>query len=335
MPGHDWNGNGKTDAFDHFMDMKVMSSASNDDSDDLDLDIDIDDANEIADNDIDLHRAAVASALRNAQTNKAKRTESASTPQEAQASFQDELKKNMRTPEIVRQENAERERSFAMWEAKRTLETIKKILLQKVQNAEYTKKNGVTSVSCLCNIDHRYLRKKSYDNGEQLRQDRKKSFILRDPNLIYRTWDVFDVEPKYSSEYNSFMSALREIASKENISIETVINNGKNEIYKFPSTTERIYGYAQLCVRATTIIATDPNHKQSEELQANESTSVESMPFQAKQEDNESTITKSFLCIALCVLAFIICIIADMGKFGMALVMIGAAVLGFYIMRKK
>ena len=25
MPGFDWNGNGKSDAFDHFMDMKVIS----------------------------------------------------------------------------------------------------------------------------------------------------------------------------------------------------------------------------------------------------------------------------------------------------------------------
>lgn len=25
MPGFDWNGNGKLDAFDHFMDMKVIS----------------------------------------------------------------------------------------------------------------------------------------------------------------------------------------------------------------------------------------------------------------------------------------------------------------------
>ena len=28
MPGFDWNGNGKRDAFDRFMDMKVMSEVS-------------------------------------------------------------------------------------------------------------------------------------------------------------------------------------------------------------------------------------------------------------------------------------------------------------------
>lgn len=30
MPGIDWNGNGKTDSFDHFMDHKVMSETSKD-----------------------------------------------------------------------------------------------------------------------------------------------------------------------------------------------------------------------------------------------------------------------------------------------------------------
>lgn len=30
MPGFDWNGNGKKDSFDHFMDNKVMSETSKD-----------------------------------------------------------------------------------------------------------------------------------------------------------------------------------------------------------------------------------------------------------------------------------------------------------------
>lgn len=61
MPGFDWNGNGKTDAFDHFMDMKV-SSSSTDDSMDIDSDVNID-AEEVS-GDIDYHRAAVASSLK-------------------------------------------------------------------------------------------------------------------------------------------------------------------------------------------------------------------------------------------------------------------------------
>lgn len=50
-------------------------------------------------------------------------------------------------------------------------------------------------------------------------------------------------------------------ASKENITIEPILLNGKNGVYLFPSTQDRIFGYTQLCVKATTIIAVDPNYK--------------------------------------------------------------------------
>lgn len=325
MPGFDWNGNGKSDAFDHFMDMEVMSSSSSDDSDEIDIDTDTDDD----DTDYTLISSSrtAYSSTGSYSTTKTSGTQS--------SSFQDELKKNMRTPETVRQENAERERSSAMWEAQRTLETIKKLLLHKVQNAEYVKQNGVTSASCTCDINHRYLRKRSYNNGDQLRENQKKSFLFRDPNLIYRTWDVFDVEPKYVSEYNSFMSALREIAAKENIEIEPVLLNGKNGVYAFPSTQDRIFGYTQLCVRATTIIAVDPNYKPpSTETQTQVPKATEAKTTQTKQDDNATTIVKSVLCVAICLIAFAICLSGGIGKLGMGLLMIGAAILGYFIMKK-
>lgn len=325
MPGFDWNGNGKSDAFDHFMDMEVMSSSSSDDSDELDMDIDTD--NDDTDYTVTSSLRTSCGSTGSFGTSQASGTTS--------SSFQDELKKNMRTPETVRQENAERERSSAMWEAKRTLDTIKKILLHKVQSAEYTKQNGVTSVSCTCDIDHRYLRKRSYNNGDQLRENQKKSFLFRDPNLIYRTWDVFDVEPKYLSEYNGFMSALREIAAKENITIEPVLLNGKNGVYAFPSTQDRIFGYTQLCVRATTIIAIDPNYKPTTtETQTQAPKATETKTTQTKQDDNATTIVKSVLCVTVCLIAFAICLSGGIGKLGMALIMIGAAVLGYFIMKK-
>jgi len=332
MPGFDWNGNGKSDAFDHFMDMKVMSSSSSSDSDEFEVDTDVDDT----DDDIDLHRAAVASSLRSVYNSASGDSHTTTTTVGTQStSFQDELKKNMRTPETVRQENAERERSSAMWEAQRILDTIKKLLLNKVQNAEYVKQNGITSVSCTCDIDHRYLRKRSYNNGDQLRENQKKSFLFRDPNLVYRTWDVFDVEPKYASEYNNFMAALRELASKENITIEPILLNGKNGVYPFPSTQDRIFGYTQLCVRATTIIAVDPNYKETHtESQTPKTSTAEAKTTQAKQDDNATTIVKSVLCVGVCILGFAICLSADIGKLGMALVMIGAAILGYFIMKK-
>lgn len=334
MPGFDWNGNGKSDAFDHFMDMKVMTSSSGNDSDELEIDTDIDDSNDGTDDDIELHRASLASSLRSVY-NSASGDSHMTTGGIQSTSFQDELKKNMRTPETVRQENAERERSSAIWEAQRTLDTIKKLLLNKVQNAEYVKQNGVTSVSCTCDINHRYLRKRSYNNGNQLRENQKKSFLFRDPNLVYRTWDVFDVEPKYASEYNNFMAALREIASKENITIEPILLNGKNGVYAFPSTQDRIFGYTQLCVKATTIIAVDPNYKPTTtETQTQSPKATEAKTTQARQDDNATTIVKSVLCVAVCLIAFAICLSGGIGKLGMALIMIGAAVLGYFIMKK-
>lgn len=332
MPGFDWNGNGKSDAFDHFMDMKVMSSSSSVDSEELQIDADVDDT----DDDIDLHRAAVASSLRRVYNSASGGSHTTTTTVGTQStSFQDELKKNMRTPETVRQENAERERSSAMWEAQRTLETIKKLLLNKVQNAEYVKQNGVTSVSCTCDINYRYLRKRSYNNGDQLRENQKKSFLFRDPNLVYRTWDVFDVEPKYASEYNNFMAALKELASKENITIEPILLNGKNGVYPFPSTQDRIFGYTQLCVKATTIITFDPNYKPpASEAQTQVPKNTETKTTQTKQDDNATTIVKSVLCVAVCFIAFAICLSGGIGKLGMALIMIGAVVLGYFIMKK-
>ena len=339
MPGFDWNGNGKSDAFDHFMDMKVSSSTTNDSMDvDSDLTIDADEVSE----DIEYHRAAVASSLRRAYNSASGDSHTTTTMGGTQStSFQDELKKNMRTPETVRQENAERERSSVMWEAQRTLDTIKKLLLNKVQNAEYVKQNGVTSVSCTCDINHRYLRKRSYNNGDQLRENQKKSFLFRDPNLVYRTWDVFDVEPKYVSEYNNFMAALKEFASKENITIEPILLNGKNGVYAFPSTQDRIFGYTQLCVRATTIIATDPAYS-STNIQANQGSHVKSptetktpQTSQTAQDDNTKTILKSLLVVGLCVGAFAICLTGEIGKLGMGLLLIGAVVLGCFIIMKK
>ena len=340
MPGFDWNGNGKSDAFDHFMDMKVMSSSSSVDSDELGIATDVDDTD---DDDIDLHRAAVASSLRKVYNSASGDSHTTATTGGTQStSFQDELKKNMRTLETVRQENAERERSSAMWEAQRTLETIKKLLLNKVQNAEYVKQNGVTLVSCICDINHRYLRKRSYNNGDQLRENQKKSFLFRDPNLIYRTWDEFDIEPKYSSEYHSFISALKQIASKDNISIEPVIYNGKhNEVYAFPCKSEKTFTYMQLGIRATTIIASDPAYSsiniQDNQGSPDKSTTETKTPQSSKnpQDDNTKTILKSILVVGLCLGAFAICLTGEIGKLGMGLLLIGAVVLGCFIIMKK
>ena len=71
MPGFDWNGNGRSDAFDHFMDMKVMSDSS-DASDDSSSDYDdiSDDTDSYDDDDVDVGRAELIGTLRNVASNR-------------------------------------------------------------------------------------------------------------------------------------------------------------------------------------------------------------------------------------------------------------------------
>lgn len=54
----------------------------------------------------------------------------------------------------------------------------------------------------------------------------------------------------------------------------------------------------------------------------------------ANQDNNVAVIGKSFLCVSVCILGFAICLSANIGKLGMSLVMIGAATLGYFIMKK-
>lgn len=172
-------------------------------------------------------------------------------------SFQDELKKNMRSPEEVNRENALKEKEARMTEANLTLFDIKKALVNSANNAKYSTDNGVTKVSCICRIPQRFLRRRSINNSEQLRQNQQKFFLFRDPSIVYCTWECFEVEPKYSSEYDQYVQALKQLAAKEKIQIEIVIHDATDgKDYSFPIKLQRFYSvHCYLSVRATTIIA--------------------------------------------------------------------------------
>ena len=73
-----------------------------------------------------------------------------------------------------------------------------------------------------------------------------------------KNWNKDSVENKIKDKIFEFVYGC---ASKENITIEPILLNGNNGVYPFPSTQDRIFGYTQLCVKATTIIAVDPNYK--------------------------------------------------------------------------
>ena len=144
-------------------------------------------------------------------------------------SFQDELRKNMRSPEEANRENI----------------------------AKYSTQNGVKTVSCLCRISQRFLCRRSVNNSEQLRQNQQQFFLFRDPGIVYCTWECFEIEPKYSNEYHQYVEALKQLAAKENIQVEIVIHDATdNKKYSFPIKLKRFYSvHCYLSVKATTIFS--------------------------------------------------------------------------------
>lgn len=173
----------------------------------------------------------------------------------------------MKTQQQVKNENLERNKQSAMWEAERTLAKIKEYLMYNVKHGEYEKEEGVTFVSCTCDINRHYLSQEWYDNSTELKKDKETFFLFRDPNLIYKTGYYYDIKPYYLNEYNYFISVLEELALKDKISIETVLVKNekvlegkevvnKEKIFPFPGKIESSVGsYARLCVKATTIIS--------------------------------------------------------------------------------
>lgn len=332
MPGFDWNGNGSHDAFDSFMDMKVMGDVNSDNDSDMDSSEDYDDDFDDASEDEPV-RTSSYSRVRHSSFSPEKITSSG-------MSFQDELKQSMRTPETVKKENADRLNNAMRYDAERTLREIKNALLYKAKNAEYITQNGVTSLTCFCQMPHRFMRTRREDNGDQLRQNQQTFFLFRDPKLIYMTWNNYEIEPKYSTEYRQYISALKELAAKENISVESVVYSSKeNKYVAFPSRVRNDYSFGwSLCVKATTIISgnTENINRQSkvptgykpvQELTQDEN---QSHTQQKEPESNGTTIVKSVLCVGVCVLGFVI--MANVGGLIGALALIGAAFLGYKIM---
>lgn len=172
-------------------------------------------------------------------------------------SFQDELKKNMRSPEEVNRENAEKAKEARMTEANLTLFDIKKALVNNAKDAKYQIENGITTVSCVCRIPQRFLSRRSINNSEQLRQNQQKFFLFRDPSIVYCTWECFEVEPKYSDEYHQYVQALKQLAAKENIQVEIIIHDATDgKDYPFPAKLQRFYSvHCYLSVKATTVIS--------------------------------------------------------------------------------
>ena len=328
MPGFDWNKNGKKDNFDHYMDMKVMSSVLDDvDSDNLDTDDELEETDEDEiDDDIELDFENVILPNHTTKTKKGTQTNT----------FQEELKKNMKSPEVVQKEKDDIDRKYAICEAERTIKKIKENLLYKVRHAEYEHEDEVTLVSCTCDINQHYLRSQWYSNTAELKKDKDTFFLFRNPNLVYKSGYYYDINPDYKCDYNFFITALNELASKEKITIEIVLlNNGK--IFPFPFYLDSLSGYVKLCVKATTIISGDGSTykiKTVKEKQEEENIS-KLKEMQKQNEEGWATFWKCILVVGIIIFTFIICLNADIGPLGMALLLLGSVAIGVFLLCKS
>lgn len=174
--------------------------------------------------------------------------------------FQEELRRNLRSPETVAKEKEDEEIARQYKNAEFELSQIKNKLIESAKNAQYTVENGVTKVYCLYKPLGRssYLRMNVTDNMEQLVQDRKRLAIFRDPDLVLQSWRHFEVDPRWSDEYRLFSAALKELAARENIFVEFVVYNRNTEqVYPFPSTVDEHYSMSscELCIKASTVVA--------------------------------------------------------------------------------
>lgn len=327
MAKFDWNGNGKKDNFDRFIEMKVISEVSKDEVDKITEDFDenddlIEEESEDYDNDDTDEAIYQQVVIKKSTTIK-------------EGDFQSELKKNMKTPEQVQKESREYEKESAWREAERIFTKIKEYLMYNVKHGEYQIEDGVTYVSCTCDINQLYLRQQWYNNTTEIKKDREKFFLFRDPNLVYKSGYHCDIKPDYRNEYNYFITALEGIALKEKISIEPVLVSNK-KIFPFPGSVDSLSGYIKLCVKATIIISGNTSQKIKTEKQKQIDESVKELKKQEEQNSANWAMTgKCILVVGIIILAFIICLNADMGPLGMALLLIGSVVLGCIILMKS
>ncbi len=82
--------------------------------------------------------------------------------------FQEELRRNLRSPETVAKEREDEEIARQYENAAFELSQIKDKLIESAKNAQYTVENGVTRVFCLYKpmLGRSYLRMEVTDNME-------------------------------------------------------------------------------------------------------------------------------------------------------------------------
>ena len=152
--------------------------------------------------------------------------------------FQDELRKNMITKEDAKKAellNVIKEREQVLKEAEYIVADIKRFLIENAKKGNYSVQNGKNIVSCTYELRWDYMSISEENNLNQIIENDKKFFLFRDPNLIYRSWSWFNINPKHRKEFLAIKNAVIEVAEKDNINIEIMVIDRKNKIlYEFP-----------------------------------------------------------------------------------------------------
>ncbi len=240
-----------------------------------------------------------------------------STEQETATSFQDELRKNMRPKEDVEKEHeeyirkeTEREKREMEAEAMLTLQEIKERLLQNVKSALYSTKDGVTTVSCICDAPSRFLSQRFNSNSTQVNQNKRAFILFRDPTLRYQHWDEFCVNPKYSQEYDFYSDALKRLAAEENISIEFFVSNVSGSgtpKCPFPSNSMNVnISKGVLRIQASSVISTEPTEDKTQPEQAAVDEAEQEINVQTTNKRSRKSIKKMVTIIILAVLIHVV-----------------------------
>ena len=209
---------------------------------------------------------------------------------------------------IPRKEREDLDNSLAMFEAEHMLKRLKQCFLGQVKRAEYTKQNGVTSVTCTIPLDRHYY--------------------ISYPSSTQHMMDVFEIHPQKKDEYYRFITSLKRIAKKDKIDIDVVILIEGNVVANFPSTVKAMR-FARPCIKATTIIDVDPNYKPPTTEKPNHVNNTDSSQkelkgismggktiYDASKDSNGTTIFKCLLVTALCIGGIALPVATEMGPLG-------------------
>ncbi len=149
-------------------------------------------------------------------------------------SFQDELRKNIKTKEEAEQSEAEKIYAIAKYEAEKLIKDIRAALIKKANDGDYQSTEQGTLVVCTCPLPQRYVRKWRLDNNAQIIANNRK-LLFKNRNLIYQTWYKCDVAIKYEEEFKQLTVVLKDLAKEDNLDLRFVIyDNHDKTVYPFP-----------------------------------------------------------------------------------------------------